>query len=58
MVKPTSVDDGRDITQMLLSNRTVVLNLEGLDMDLAQRLRIGDNAEPLILTFQALQLLS
>ena len=26
------------ITQMLLSNRTVVLNLEGLDMDLAQRI--------------------
>lgn len=38
VVKPTSVDDGRDITQMLLSNRTVVLNLEGLDMDLAQRI--------------------
>lgn len=38
VVKPTSVDEGRDITQMLLSNRTVVLNLEGLDMDLAQRI--------------------
>lgn len=38
VVKPTSVDDGRDITQMLLSDRTVVLNLEGLDMDLAQRI--------------------
>ena len=38
VIKPTSVDDGRDITQMLLSNRTVVLNLEGLDMDLAQRI--------------------
>ena len=38
VIKPTSVDDGRDITQMLSSNRTVVLNLEGLDMDLAQRI--------------------
>ena len=38
VVKPTSVDDGRDITQMVLANRTVVLNLEGLDMDLAQRI--------------------
>lgn len=38
VVRPTSVDDGRDITQMLLSNRAVLLNLEGLDMDLAQRI--------------------
>ena len=39
MIKPTSVEeDGREITDTLLANRTVVLNLEGLDMDVAQRI--------------------
>lgn len=39
VIKPTSVEtDGREITDTLLSNRTVVLNLEGLDMDAAQRI--------------------
>lgn len=38
VIKPTSVEDAREITETLLSNRTVVLNLEGLDVDVAQRI--------------------
>lgn len=38
VIKPTSVDDAREITDTLLANRTVVLNLEGIDMDVAQRI--------------------
>ena len=38
MIKPTSIEDGREITETLLANRTVVLNLEGLDVDIAQRI--------------------
>ncbi len=38
VIKPTSFDDARDITDTLLSNRAVVLNLEGLDIDLAHRI--------------------
>ncbi len=38
VIKPTSVDDAREITETLLSNRTVVLNMEGLDVDIAQRI--------------------
>lgn len=38
VIKPTSVDDSREITDTLLQNRTVVLNLEGLDVDIAQRI--------------------
>jgi len=38
VIKPTSVDDGREITETLLANRTVVLNLEGLDVNIAQRI--------------------
>lgn len=38
VIKPTSVEDGREITETLLANRTVVLNLEGLDMAIAQRI--------------------
>lgn len=38
VIKPTSVEDGREITETLLANRTVVLNLEGLDMEIAQRI--------------------
>ena len=32
VIKPTSVEDAREITETLLANRTVVLNLEGLDV--------------------------
>ena len=38
VIKPTSVEDAREITETLLNNRTVVLNLEGLDLDIAQRI--------------------
>ena len=38
VIKPTSVEDAREITDTLLANRTVVLNLEGLDVDIAQRI--------------------
>lgn len=38
VLKPNSVEDARDVTDTLLSNRTVVLNLEGLDVEIAQRI--------------------
>lgn len=38
VIKPTSVEDSREITETLLGNRTVVLNLEGLDVEIAQRI--------------------
>lgn len=38
IIKPTSVNDAREVTETLLANRTVVLNLEGLDVDIAQRI--------------------
>lgn len=38
VIRPTTVEDAREITETLLANRTVVLNLEGLDVDIAQRI--------------------
>lgn len=38
VIKPTSVEDAREITDTLLANRTVVLNLEGIDVEIAQRI--------------------
>ena len=38
VVKPSSVDDSREITEALLSGRTVILNLEGMDLGIAQRI--------------------
>ncbi len=38
VIRPTSVEDAREITETLLANRTVVLNLEGIDVDVAQRI--------------------
>lgn len=38
VIKPTSVDDAREISETLLSGRTVILNLEGLDLEVAQRI--------------------
>ena len=38
VIKPTSFDESREITETLLANRTVVLNVEGLDVDIAQRI--------------------
>ncbi len=38
VIKPTGFEDSREITDTLLNNRTVVLNVEGLDVDVAQRI--------------------
>ena len=38
MIRPTTMDDARDICDMLLSGRAVVINLEGVQVDLAQRI--------------------
>ena len=38
VIKPTSVEDAREITETLLNDRTVVLNVEGLDVEIAQRI--------------------
>ena len=38
VIKPSSVEDAREITDTLLANRTVVLNLEGIEVDTAQRI--------------------
>ena len=38
IAKPTSVNDARDVTDLILAGNTVVLNLEGLDVDIAQRI--------------------
>ena len=38
VIKPSAVDEAREITETLLSGRTVILNLEGLDLEIAQRI--------------------
>jgi len=38
VIKPQNFDDAREITETLLKNRTIVMNLEGLDVDIAQRI--------------------
>lgn len=38
VIKPTTVDEAREITETLLSGSTVILNLEGLDLEVAQRI--------------------
>ncbi len=38
MVKPTELDDAREICDILLSGRAVVINMEGVHVDLAQRI--------------------
>lgn len=38
VIKPTSFEDAREVTETLISGRAVVLNFEGLDVDLAQRI--------------------
>jgi cell division inhibitor SepF len=38
IMKPTTFEDSQDICDMLLSNRAAVINLEGIDVDLAQRI--------------------
>ena len=37
-IEPTSVEDGRKISDLLLQNKVVFLDLEGIDMNLAQRI--------------------
>jgi cell division inhibitor SepF len=38
IIKPTTVDDAREITLTLLNGRTVILNMEGLNIEIAQRI--------------------
>lgn len=38
VIKPNNMNDSREITETLLSGRTVILNLEGLDLEDAQRI--------------------
>ena len=38
VIKPTTFEDSREVTETLLAGRAVVLNFEGLDVDLAQRI--------------------
>ena len=38
IIKPTSVNGAREVTDTLLAGNTVVLNLEGLDVEIAQRI--------------------
>ena len=38
IIKPTSFEDSKDIVSTILSERTVLLNIEGLDIGIAQRI--------------------
>ena len=38
VIKPTSMEDTREIADTLLDNSTIILNLEGIDVELAQRI--------------------
>lgn len=38
VIKPTTMEDTRDIAETLLDRSTVILNLEGIDVELAQRI--------------------
>lgn len=38
MVKPTALEDAREVCDILLSGRAVVINMEGVHVDLAQRI--------------------
>lgn len=38
VIKPSSIEDAREITDTLLADRTVVLNLEGIEVEMAQRI--------------------
>lgn len=37
-IKPTSFDDAREIAETLLADRAVILNMDGLDLGVAQRI--------------------
>ncbi len=38
LIKPTSIEDARDICDFLLAGKAVVLNMEGIHMEVAQRI--------------------
>ena len=38
VIKPSSFEDAREISETLLADHTVILNMEGLDLGLAQRI--------------------
>lgn len=38
VIKPNKMEDSREITETLLGGRTVILNLEGIDLEDAQRI--------------------
>ena len=38
VIRPSSMEDSKEITDVLLSGRAVILNLEGLNVDIAQRI--------------------
>ena len=38
VIKPSSAAEAREISDTLVNNRCIILNLEGLDMDVAQRI--------------------
>ncbi len=38
VIKPSSMEDTREIADTLVENSTVILNLEGIDVELAQRI--------------------
>ncbi|MBR1572632.1 MAG: cell division protein SepF [Lachnospiraceae bacterium] len=38
VIKPSSFEDAREISETLLADRTVILNMEGIDLGLAQRI--------------------
>ncbi|MDD6213188.1 MAG: cell division protein SepF [Clostridiales bacterium] len=38
MIKPSTLDDAREVCDVLLSGRAVVINMEGVHVDLAQRI--------------------
>ncbi len=38
VIKPSTFEDAREISETLLADRTVILNMEGLDLGLAQRI--------------------
>lgn len=38
VIKPSSFDDVKEIADTLLSNATIILNMEGIDLALAQRI--------------------
>ena len=38
VIKPKNMEDAREVTETLLEECTVVLNMEGIDFELAQRI--------------------